>query len=778
MPDKGGAQGRRVGNRCYGCERHRSTEASCRPPGHGEYKVRPFKKRHGTEPGFRPEDRFASRKRNFGRARHAAGRWIRIRMHNDLYAAKVLECFECFGTTGQRFERVARTHDLHVARFKKRCALEVAREVHCREDAEVELARSQRGKRPFVVCANGDSRSRCDLGHGGKNRFDDHGERIIEAGNSKNALELGRRENGAVSEGSHLFENFACAKSERLRFVGRRKAAAVTLKEFRAEGRSDVSEETACFRLGNTEPFGCEPEIFHFYERANEFKLFFYAKVTVMPKPNGVPISYDVSRRMLITHGGVPVFGLYADFVNTVKVDYTRIFNGKEESFSDTYKIYASPIYTDAQGLKGQVSAMPRVRPVKVDPEFKDRLYLLNNAADLAGKAAHMVWNNPMGGALEWSFYPQNGIVDTTGEYRWYMFTQPIYNVGEPYLGGDMMGFRQNKDGSFTWGYGQRYVKYDLMGRQIWNRRLPINYIDFSHAMDAVQNGNYFLRVASSNTKLANGKNVRTVRDVIAEIDLDGYVVDEWRLFDILDPYRSDVIKALDQGAVCLNIDASKAGKTLSEEDIQKLNESDNYGDIAGTGVGRNWAHVNSVDYDPTDDSIIISSRHQSAAVKIGRDKKVKWILAAPRGWKGELAEKLLTPVDKDGKKLVCDDVSCEGGFDWTWTQHTAWRIDEKSAPGIVYLSVFDHGDARGMEQPAMPSMKYSRAVVYKIDEKKMTVEQIWSYGEEAGHDWFSPVTSLTEYHADKDSIFVYSATAGASFDINTGAFTSAPNPY
>ena len=39
-------------------------------------------------------------------------------------------------------------------------------------------------------------------------------------------------------------------------------------------------------------------------------------------------------------------------------------------------------------------------------------------------------------------------------------------------------------------------------------------------------------------------------------------------------------------------------------------------------------------------------------------------------------------------------------------------------------------------------------------------------------------MTSLTEYHADHDSIFVYSATAGASFDIKTGAFTSAPNPY
>ncbi len=502
------------------------------------------------------------------------------------------------------------------------------------------------------------------------------------------------------------------------------------------------------------------------------------ATVTILPKPQGQEIKYKVSRRMLLTHGGIPVFGLYPDYVNSVKVNYTRVLNGKKETFSDVYKIYGSPLYGEASGLALERSALPKVHPVKVDQEFKDRLYMLNNAQDLSGKGAHVVWNNPMGGALQWTFYPQIGIVDTAGEYRWYLFVKPIYNVDSIYYGGDMMGFRQNKDGAFTWGYGQRYVKYDLMGREIWNRRLPMSYNDFSHSLDPAQNGHYFLRVGSSNTKLPNGKNVRTVRDVIAEVDEAGFVVDEFRLFDILDPYRSSVIKALDQGAVCLNIDASKAGQTLSEEDIKKLNESDQFGDIPGTGVGRNWVHVNSVDYDPTDDSIIVSSRHQSAIIKIGRDKKVKWILGAPRGWKGDFASKVLKPVDAKGAPIKCGDASCEGDFDWTWTQHTAFRIDSKSKPGVVYLTAFDNGDARGMEQPPLPEMKYSRAVVFKVDEKKGTVEQIWSYGKEAGHDWFSPVTSLTEYHADHDSIFVYSATAGASFDIKTGAFTSAPNPY
>ena len=358
------------------------------------------------------------------------------------------------------------------------------------------------------------------------------------------------------------------------------------------------------------------------------------ATVRVVPKPDGQEISYKVSRSELLTHAGIPVFGLYPDYNNTIEVSYTRVFHGKTEKFNDTYHVYTAPVYSEVSGSPAMHHNMFETKVHKVDKEFGDRLYLVNNLMQNYAKAARFVWNNSSGGALEWNFYPQNAIIDTKGEVRWYMHVESIYDVESVYRSGVMMGFQQDADGNLTWGYGQRYVKYDLMGREIYNRRLPVGYSDFSHSLDNAQNGHSFLRVASSDHRRADNKRVHTVRDVILELDGNGKVVDEWRLWEILDPHRSNVMKVLDQGAVCLNIDASKAGQTMSSADLAKLETSDQFGDIVGTGEGRNWAHVNSVDYDPTDDSIIISSRHQSAIVKIGRDKKIKWMIASPEGWR------------------------------------------------------------------------------------------------------------------------------------------------
>jgi len=503
------------------------------------------------------------------------------------------------------------------------------------------------------------------------------------------------------------------------------------------------------------------------------------AKVTIVPREGGQTISYKLQDKHLRTHGGIPVFGLYPDYVNTVEVEYDRTYIRKTEHFKESYKMYAPAVYTDPSGVPAQQGAFFKtIKVTKVDAEFKDRLYFVNNIAMKSGKGTKVVWNNPVGGALEWNYQPEVFILDTTGAIRWYLLPELIYNMKSAFHAGVMMGFKQNVDGAMSWGYGQRYVKYDIMGREIFNRELPASYNDFSHSMDNSPNGHYFLRVANADLKRLDGKNVRTVRDVIIEVDENGNVVDDWELYKILDPYRSIVIKVLDQGAVCLNIDASKAGHTATEEELANLDKSDRFGDIVGVSPGRNWAHVNSVDHDTTDDSIIISSRHQSAMIKIGRDKQVKWILGSPEGWKPEFLDKFLTPVDSKGRKLKCENSKCtDTNFDYTWTQHTAFKIDSMSKGDILYLSAFDNGDARGMEQPALPSMKYSRAVIYKIDQKKKTVEQIWEYGKERGSEWYSSVTSLTEYQTDKNSIFVYSATAGMQFDIAAGRPLSLASP-
>ena len=485
-------------------------------------------------------------------------------------------------------------------------------------------------------------------------------------------------------------------------------------------------------------------------------------EVRIVPKMNGQEIKYKVSDRQLKTNAGIPVFGLYPDYLNTVEVSYTRLFNGKAEKFSDTYQFYAPPVYTRSNGMPRQKGTMFDTEVHTVHPDFKDRLYLVGNQlSPIAPQGARFAWNNPSGGALEWAYNSNIGIIDTTGAVRWYLLDILLNEPSDPWSSGYMMGFQQTKDGALTWGFGQRYVKYDLLGREIFNRLLPPQYSDYSHAFDNAENGHSFLRVANADYRRPDGKRVHTVRDVIVELDENGGVVDDFRLYDILDPYRDNIVKAMDQGAVCLNIDTSQSGKTLSAEQLAKLEAQHAFGDIAGTGAGRNWAHVNSVDHDPVDDSIILSSRHQSAVVKIGRDKQVKWIIAAPNGWRDGLKDKVLTPVGKDGRPLSCRIGKCEGGFDWTWTQHTAWKIDELSKGDIVYVSVFDNGDGRAFVQPEDQNEKYSRAVVYKIDQKAMTVEQVWEYGKERGHEFYSPITSSVEYQADKNSVVVYWASIG-----------------
>ncbi|MTI16131.1 aryl-sulfate sulfotransferase [Rhodobacteraceae bacterium RKSG542] len=486
----------------------------------------------------------------------------------------------------------------------------------------------------------------------------------------------------------------------------------------------------------------------------------------------GVEIAYTVSEEALRRHDGVPIVGLYPNFRNTVTLEYAL----GDEVITEDYSILTSGLvnpYLDNRSI----TAVPEVHVTKVDERFEDRLYLVNThtytpqGTDLhwAGRKSARdkkegSWgSSPEQGSAPFESAPLTFVVDTQGEYRWWLDPNAVFDGRSIDLDkrGYFMGFHEVQGGEYTFVNGQNWGYFDLLGR-VKEYDLPRGYADASHEARPMPNGHVLVRASKQYYVNPEGDTVHTVRDFILELDQRGNLVDVWSLPDILDPYRDDLLKALNLGAVCVSTSFEAIGSTLAEDlksaSLTKKKHAIDapYGDIPGVGAGRNWAHVNAIDYDDVDDSIILSLRHQGI-VKIGRDKKVKWILSPSQGWTGELASKVLTPVDSKGDKLKCTEFgACEGGFEFSYTQHTAWLSDKGT------LTVFDNGDGRYLNHPSQPTGDFSRFVEYRINEDNMTVEQVWQYGQERGMEWYSPITSNVEYRADRNTMFGF----GGSIDL------------
>ena len=69
------------------------------------------------------------------------------------------------------------------------------------------------------------------------------------------------------------------------------------------------------------------------------------ATVRIIPKEGGQEIAYKVSNSQLLTHGGIPVFGLYPAYKNKVEVEYDRLDHGESKHFKETYTIPTPPVY-------------------------------------------------------------------------------------------------------------------------------------------------------------------------------------------------------------------------------------------------------------------------------------------------------------------------------------------------------------------------------------------------------------------------------------------------
>lgn len=130
------------------------------------------------------------------------------------------------------------------------------------------------------------------------------------------------------------------------------------------------------------------------------------------------------------------------------------------------------------------------------------------------------------------------------------------------------------------------------------------------------------------------------------------------------------------------------------------------------------WIHVNSIVEYRGD--FIVSGNTQSTVLKHDRNGQIKWMLADPVGYGTYWKQFLLKPV---GIK-----------FEYPYNQHAVEVLpDMDGNPDTVDILLFDNGYSRnkckGWDEKKHPL--YSRMVHYKINEKKMTVRQVWEYGKE-----------------------------------------------
>ena len=82
---------------------------------------------------------------------------------------------------------------------------------------------------------------------------------------------------------------------------------------------------------------------------------------------------------------------------------------------------------------------------------------------------------NPSGGSLAFETIPLNYVVDTQGEFRWWLEPQAIYD-GINYDIADRgyaMGFFPTKSGTYTFVQGQRWIEMNLAGRIVAKHPLP-----------------------------------------------------------------------------------------------------------------------------------------------------------------------------------------------------------------------------------------------------------------------------------------------------------------
>lgn len=229
-------------------------------------------------------------------------------------------------------------------------------------------------------------------------------------------------------------------------------------------------------------------------------------------------------------------------------------------------------------------------------------------------------------------------------------------------------------------------MEMDLVGKVYREYTLPYGY---HH--DEFERGDGNLYVLTSD--LRGG----TEEDVCALIDREtGAVLKSWDLKDYLDPNRVS-------------------------------------GSPDWTYYG--WFRNNAMWYDEARDRLLLGGRFSEVVACIDcKENKLLWLLGDPDTWPEDLVERYFFKPDQE-----------EGEFEWFYEPHSCTFLPN----GDIFL--FDNGHYRSKRPEKQLAAKdnYSRGVIYRIDEEKRTVRQVWQFGKERGSDFFSPYISNVVCYED-----------------------------
>lgn len=179
-----------------------------------------------------------------------------------------------------------------------------------------------------------------------------------------------------------------------------------------------------------------------------------------------------------------------------------------------------------------------------------------------------------------------------------------------------------------------------------------------------------------------------------------------------------------------LNRETGEIEKTIDLKDILPEAFYEDYDSTSREDGKVDWFHQNSVEYDEADNSIIISGRHQDTIMKIDYDtSEIKWIMGDSSGW-----------PESYQKYFLNGEVKASGG------QHAAIVLpdqdDNDETTDILY---YDNNISvtRGDEET---SEKYSEARQVRINDAEMTIEEVWTFGEELGEDYYTKIIGSARY--------------------------------